>query len=140
MRTTRRPAEIPVAASFRVEPPWGIEPQTYALREARRATLSTLPAQIAALVSRNALGARRAPIPVPRPGPRPGQPSGNNVLLAFAVFRDGGQGGLPARLSGRHLEQGGVQIVCFALAAGDTPGRISTRGPGPGCQLPSGLT
>jgi hypothetical protein len=56
------------------EPPWGIEPQTYALREARQAALGTLPAQIAALTSRNALCAQSARIPGPRPGPRPGQP------------------------------------------------------------------
>ena len=69
-----------------VEPPWGIEPQTYALREARQAVLGTLPAQIAALASRNALGAQHVPWPGPRPGPRPGQPSGDKVLLALAVF------------------------------------------------------
>ena len=68
------------------EPPWGIEPQTYALREARQTALGTLPAQIAALASRNALGAQHAPWPGPRPGPRPGQPSGDKVLLALAVF------------------------------------------------------
>jgi hypothetical protein len=45
-----------------VEPPWGIEPQTYALREARQTALGTLPAQIAALASRNALGAQHAPV------------------------------------------------------------------------------
>jgi len=62
--------------AFVVEPPWGIEPQTYALREARQAVLGTLPAQIAALASRNALGAQHVPWP----------PSGDKVLLALAVF------------------------------------------------------
>ena len=44
-----------------LEPPTGFEPVTYALREARRTALATPPAQIDALVSRNALGAQRAP-------------------------------------------------------------------------------
>ena len=38
-----------------------IEPMTYALREARRTALGALPAQIAALASRDALSAQRAP-------------------------------------------------------------------------------
>ena len=41
-----------------LEPPTGFEPVTYALREARRTALGTLPAQIAALASRNALNAQ----------------------------------------------------------------------------------
>jgi hypothetical protein len=44
-----------------VEPPIGIEPMTYALREARDTAPGTLPAQIAALASRNALSAQSAP-------------------------------------------------------------------------------
>jgi hypothetical protein len=47
---------------------------TYALREARQAALDVLPAQIAALASRNDLCAQSARIPGPRPGPRPSQP------------------------------------------------------------------
>ena len=43
------------------EPPPGIEPGTYALREARNTALSALPALIAAHASRNAPGAQRAP-------------------------------------------------------------------------------
>ena len=46
--------------AFVVEPPWGIEPQTYALREARETVPSMLPALIAAYPSRNALSARLA--------------------------------------------------------------------------------
>jgi hypothetical protein len=68
--------------AFVVEPPWGIEPQTYALREARQAALDALPAQIAALASRNALCAQSARIPGPRPGPRPSHLSSNRLLLA----------------------------------------------------------
>jgi len=40
--------------------PIGIEPMTYALREARHAALGALPAPIAAHLPRNALSARRA--------------------------------------------------------------------------------
>jgi hypothetical protein len=43
-----------------LEPPIGIEPMTYALREARHADLGALPAQIAALVARNAPNAQGA--------------------------------------------------------------------------------
>jgi hypothetical protein len=43
-----------------LEPPWGIEPQTYALREARHAAPGALPAQIAAHGPRNAPGAQSA--------------------------------------------------------------------------------
>jgi hypothetical protein len=43
---------------FVVEPPWGIGPQTYALREARETVPSMLPAPIAAHPSPNALSAR----------------------------------------------------------------------------------
>ena len=42
------------------EPPWGIEPQTYALREARETVPGALPALIAAHLPRNALNTRRA--------------------------------------------------------------------------------
>src|SRR4249920_1557739 len=74
--TTARPDQAKglVVTGFLMEPPWGIEPQTYALREARETAPGTLPAQIAALTSRNALCAQSARIPEPRPGPRPGQP------------------------------------------------------------------
>jgi hypothetical protein len=40
------------------EPPWGIEPQTYALREVWHTVLGTLPALIAALAPRDALSAQ----------------------------------------------------------------------------------
>ena len=63
------------------EPPWGIEPQTYALREARDNVPGALPAPIAARLPRNALSAQRARIPGPRPGPRTGVRSDNRVLL-----------------------------------------------------------
>jgi hypothetical protein len=63
------------------EPPWGIEPQTYALREARDNVPGPLPAPIAARLPRNALSAQRARIPGPRPGPRTGARSDNRVLL-----------------------------------------------------------
>jgi hypothetical protein len=44
-----------------VEPPIGIEPMTYALREARQAAPEVLPAQMAALASRNAPRAQDVP-------------------------------------------------------------------------------
>src|SRR5256885_17069648 len=69
--------------AFVVEPPWGIEPQTYALREARYTVLGSLPALIAALRSLNALRAQCVPDPGPRPGPRRGRPPGNSVLPAL---------------------------------------------------------
>jgi len=47
--------------AFAAEPPWGIEPQTYALREARHSVPGTLPAQIAAHASPNAPSAQDAP-------------------------------------------------------------------------------
>jgi len=43
-----------------MEPPWGIEPQTYALREARDFAPGLLTAQMAALVSQKALNTRCA--------------------------------------------------------------------------------
>jgi hypothetical protein len=64
------------------EPPWGIEPQIYALREARDSAQGLLPAQIAARASRNALGAQRARYAGPRSGPRISVPVGNTALLA----------------------------------------------------------
>ena len=47
--------------AFPAEPPWGIEPQTYALREARGTAPGAPPAPIAPLASRNALNAQGAP-------------------------------------------------------------------------------
>jgi hypothetical protein len=44
--------------TFAAEPPWGIEPQAYALREARGTAPGAPPALIAALASRNALNAQ----------------------------------------------------------------------------------
>src|SRR5215469_3644725 len=46
--------------AFVAEPPWGIEPQTYALREARDYAPGPPPALIAAHLPRNALSAGRA--------------------------------------------------------------------------------
>jgi len=46
---------------FMVEPPIGIEPMTYALREARRAAPGALPAQMTARTSQNAPSAQDAP-------------------------------------------------------------------------------
>src|SRR6266576_5773263 len=51
---TERTSEI----SLPPEPPWGIEPQTYALREARYTVLGVLPALTAAHASLNALNAQ----------------------------------------------------------------------------------
>ena len=47
--------------AFSVEPPIGIEPMTYALREARPAALYALPAQMARLTSLNAPSAQDVP-------------------------------------------------------------------------------
>jgi hypothetical protein len=79
-----RPRQVNRLAKYGIslEPSWGIEPQTYVLREARHSVLDVLPAQIAAHASRNALGAQRARIFGPRPGPRTSMSSGNRVLLA----------------------------------------------------------
>jgi hypothetical protein len=66
---------------FVVEPPIGIEPMTYALREARNTVPRPLPAQIASHAPRNAPRAQHAPDSGPRPGPRPGQLCSNRALL-----------------------------------------------------------
>jgi hypothetical protein len=50
------------------EPPIGIEPMTYALREARPSALGVLPALMAAHASRNAPSAQGAPDPGPQSG------------------------------------------------------------------------
>jgi hypothetical protein len=76
-----RVRRIPKSWAFVVEPPIGIEPMTYALREARHAAPGALPAQIASHAPRNAPVAQHAPDSGPRPGPRPGQPSSNTALL-----------------------------------------------------------
>jgi hypothetical protein len=46
-----------VLRGFRVEPPWGIEPQTYALREARQWATHALAAPIARAIALTALAA-----------------------------------------------------------------------------------
>ena len=65
--------EIPRIWAFVVEPPWvsprGIEPQTYALREARDHAPVPLLALMAARLPRNALSARCVRIAGPRPSP-----------------------------------------------------------------------
>jgi hypothetical protein len=73
--------------AFCVEPPIGIEPMTYALREARDTVLSPLPALMAAHAPPNAHNAQRARIPGPRSGPQSGQLPGYRVSLALAGRR-----------------------------------------------------
>jgi site-specific recombinase XerD len=55
-----RDAKTVKSWAFTWEPPWGIEPQTYALREARHPAPGPLPAPIAACLPRNAHGAQGA--------------------------------------------------------------------------------
>jgi len=64
IRTDSSPGKVrktPRSWAFVAEPPWGIEPQTYALREAWQSAPGSLPAQIAAHASRNAPGAQNVP-------------------------------------------------------------------------------
>ena len=55
MTATRRTAEMPGSGAFRVEPPIGIEPMTYALRGARAVAAHALAAPIARATARMAL-------------------------------------------------------------------------------------
>jgi hypothetical protein len=99
------------------EPPWGIEPQTYALREARGSALGPPPAQIAAQGPRNAPSEQHAPDSGPRPGPRPCPPSSNRVLV------EGGDGANPRLLASRPVHAMTPQV----------PGRAVPPGAGSRC-------
>src|SRR5215831_20204800 len=79
--------KTPRSWAFSVEPPIGIEPMTYALREARHAAPGALPAQMAAH-TRPECSQRTgcSGLPVHDPVHGLGQPLGNRMLLRWTLM------------------------------------------------------